>query len=89
VALEAMACGVVPVATRVGGLPELVTHGEDGFLEEVGDWEAQAARVLALLSDQALHRRMSDAARATAETRFRTSLIIPQYETYYSELTGR
>ena len=36
-ALEAMACGVVPVATRVGGVPELITHGEDGFLEAVGD----------------------------------------------------
>ena len=37
VALEAMACGVVPVATRVGGVPELITDGEDGFLEAVGD----------------------------------------------------
>ena len=37
VALEAMACGVVPVATRVGGVPELITDGEDGFLEPVGD----------------------------------------------------
>ena len=49
-ALEAMACGVVPVATRVGGVPELITHGEDGFLEAVGDIEAQAARVVELLS---------------------------------------
>ncbi|MEO8372968.1 MAG: N-acetyl-alpha-D-glucosaminyl L-malate synthase BshA, partial [Candidatus Solibacter sp.] len=48
-ALEAMACGVVPVATRVGGVPELITHGEDGFLEAVGDIDAQAARVLQLL----------------------------------------
>src|SRR6185312_4466806 len=37
VALEAMACAVVPVATRVGGVPELITHGEDGSLEAVGD----------------------------------------------------
>ena len=44
-ALEAMACGVVPVATRVGGVPELITDGEDGYLEAVGDIEAQAARV--------------------------------------------
>ena len=42
VALEAMACGVVPVATRVGGVPELITDGEDGFLEAVGDIAAQA-----------------------------------------------
>ena len=45
VALEAMACGVVPVATRVGGVPELVTDGEDGYLEAPGDIAAQAARV--------------------------------------------
>ena len=50
-ALEAMACGVVPVATRVGGVPELITDGEDGYLEAVGDIEAQAARVVALLTD--------------------------------------
>ena len=53
-ALEAMACGVAPVATRVGGVPELITDGEDGYLEAVGDIEAQAARVVALLTDDAL-----------------------------------
>ena len=58
-ALEAMACGVVPVSTNVGGVPELITHGEDGFLEAVGDIEGQAARVASLLSDDALHYRMS------------------------------
>ena len=63
VALEGMACGVVPVATRVGGVPELITHGEDGFLEAVGDIEAQAARVSALLSDDDLHYRMAMAGR--------------------------
>ena len=53
VALEAMACGVVPVATRVGGVPELITDGEDGYLEAPGDIAAQAARVVALLTDDA------------------------------------
>ena len=43
--LEAMACGVIPVATRVGGVPELITDGRDGYLEAVGDISAQAARV--------------------------------------------
>src|SRR5665213_637181 len=42
VALEAMACGVAPVATRVGGVPELITHGETGFMEAIGDVQAQA-----------------------------------------------
>jgi N-acetyl-alpha-D-glucosaminyl L-malate synthase BshA len=86
VALEAMACGVPPVATRVGGVPELITHGVDGFLEPVGDIEAHAARVVALLSDEALYRSVSGAARQTAQTRFCTSLIIPHYEQYYKEI---
>jgi L-malate glycosyltransferase len=84
-ALEGMACGVPPVATQVGGVPELVTHGVDGFLEPVCDIGAQAARVVELLTDDALHRRMSEAARRTAVERFATSLIIPQYERYYQE----
>jgi L-malate glycosyltransferase len=85
-ALEAMACGVVPVATRVGGVPELITHGEDGFLEGVGDIEAQAARVTALLSDDNLQYRMAKAGRWNAGERFCTDHIIPQYERYYEEV---
>jgi len=86
VALEAMACSVVPVATRVGGVPELITDGEDGFLEQVGDIAAQAARVVALLTDDDLHYRMSKAGRWNAGERFCTDHIIPQYERYYNEV---
>ena len=88
-ALEAMACGVPPIATRVGGVPELITPGVDGFLEAVGDIHAQAGRAIELLSDQSLHQRMSEAARLTAVDRFATSRIIPQYEQYYEELLNR
>jgi len=87
-ALEGMACGVPPVATRAGGLPELVTHGTDGFLEDVGDISAQAARVVSLLKDRDLLGKMGAAARLTALTRFCTSLIIPAYEEYYREICG-
>jgi L-malate glycosyltransferase len=86
VALEAMACGVVPVATRVGGVPELIADGEDGFLEAPGDIAAQAARVVALLTDDALHYRMSKAGRWTAGERFCSEKIIPQYEQYYEDV---
>jgi N-acetyl-alpha-D-glucosaminyl L-malate synthase BshA len=86
VALEAMACGVVPVATRVGGVPELVTHGEDGYLEEVGDIAGQAARVAALLTDDDLQYRMAKAGRWNAAERFCTDRIIPQYEKYYEDV---
>ena len=82
-ALEAMACGVPPVATLTGGVPDLITQGEDGYMEPVGDTEAQAARLIALLTDEALHDRIADAARHTAKTRFCTTLIIPRYEAYY------
>lgn len=87
-ALEGMACGLPPVATKVGGLPELVTEGVDGFLEPVGDIQAQAARVVAMLTDDALYRSLSGAARQTAESRFCTSLTIPKYEQYYEEICG-
>jgi glycosyltransferase involved in cell wall biosynthesis len=87
-ALEAMACGVPPVATRTGGVPDLITHGLDGFMEPIGDTDAQAARLIDLLTDAALHSRISEAARKTAQTRFCTDLIIPQYEAYYRRLCG-
>src|ERR1017187_7363475 len=89
VALEAMACGVVPVATRVGGVPELITHAEDGFLEAVGDVAAQSARVVALLNDEDLHYRMRKAGRWNAAERFCTDKIIPQYEKYYEDVLNR
>jgi len=84
-ALEGMACGLPPVATRVGGVPELITHGVDGFLEPIGDIAAQAARVVELLTSDELHRKIAEAARRTAVERFATSMIIPQYENYYQE----
>jgi L-malate glycosyltransferase len=84
-ALEAMACGVPAVGTRVGGVPELITAGEDGFLEEVGDIGSQSARVAELLTDDALQSRMGEAARRTASTRFCSEKIIPLYEAYYEK----
>ncbi len=87
-ALEGMACGVPPVATRVGGLPELVTDGVDGFLEPVGDIAAQARRVVELLTDEKRHRAMAQAARRTAVERFASTMIIPQYEKYYEEVVA-
>ena len=85
-ALEAMACGVPPVAASSGGVPELITHGVDGYLERVGDIGAQAARVVELLTDDGLYERVSSAARQTALTRFCTERLIPQYESYYEEV---
>jgi N-acetyl-alpha-D-glucosaminyl L-malate synthase BshA len=89
VALEAMACGVAPVATRAGGVPELITDGENGFMETPGDVSAQAERAVALLTDDSLHQRITAAGRARAIEQFSTERIIPQYERFYEEVIGR
>ena len=85
-ALEAMACGVVPVATNVGGVPELITDGVDGCLEAVGDIDSLAARATEILTDPALHASMATAARHTASTRFCSENLIPLYEQYYEQV---
>lgn len=84
--LEAMACEVVPVSTRAGGIPEVITDGVDGFLEEVGDIPALAARVTQLVTDESLHSQMAVAARRTASARFCSEKIIPRYEAYYQQI---
>ncbi len=85
-ALEAMASGVPAVATRVGGVPELITDGEDGFLEAAGDVERMAERATQLVTDPALHARMAVAARLTATSRFCSEKIIPRYEDCYKKV---
>ena len=85
-ALEAMACEVVPVASRVGGVPEVIEDAVDGFLCPAGDVEAMAARALEVLNDDALLAKMRKAARATAQARFCSTKIIPQYEELYRGL---
>ncbi len=88
-ALEAMACGVPAVATRVGGVEEVITHGIDGYLEQVGDVRSQSERVIGLLTNEAVYARLSATARRTALTRFCSGSIIPLYLQYYEEVCGR
>lgn len=68
--VEAMACGVVPVAFAVGGIPESVTSGENGLLVGAGDVEAMAAAVQTLCWDEALRQRLAAAARQTVMRRY-------------------
>ena len=82
-ALEGMSSGLVPVGTRVGGVPELIADGVDGYLCEVGDVETMASRAASLLRDGSRRQAMSDAARRTAVERFSTDLLIPKYEALY------
>ena len=82
-ALEAMACGVPVVASRVGGVPEGVVDGETGVLAEVGDVTAMAAHVARLLGDQALRARFGQAARARAVGAFPLAASVARYEALY------
>jgi L-malate glycosyltransferase len=87
-ALEAMACKVPAIATRVGGVPELIDDGITGLLYPVGDVEAMAAGAIALLKDRDRLDTMRDEARKTARARFCASLVIPQYLRYYEKILG-
>ncbi|HVF88943.1 MAG TPA: N-acetyl-alpha-D-glucosaminyl L-malate synthase BshA [Blastocatellia bacterium] len=88
VALEAMACQVPVVATRVGGIPEVVEDGETGYLFEVGDVDGMAEAAVMLLTDDSRRELMGRNGRRVA-TRFATEKIIPQYEELYDSVTNR
>jgi len=85
-ALEAMNCGVPVIATDIGGLPEVVTAGENGYLFPVGDIAGMAASAVALLADPARHELFKARARKRAQESFNADDIIPQYEAFYEEL---
>ena len=88
-ALEAMACSVPTIGTRVGGVPELIDDQHNGLLFEVGDVGAMATAAIALLRDEPRLKTMAAAARKTAQDRFCASRIIPQYESYYDRVINR
>jgi N-acetyl-alpha-D-glucosaminyl L-malate synthase BshA len=83
-ALEAMACGSPVVASRAGGLPEVIDDGVNGILEPVGSVEAMGRRAVDLLRDEAAHRRMAEAAVVKASN-FSSDRVVPQYEALYQE----
>ncbi len=86
-ALEAMACGAPAVASRVGGLPEVIEDGVSGILEPAGSVEAMARRAVEVLHDPARFHAMREAAIAHAGT-FSADRIVPMYESLYAEALG-
>ena len=81
-----MACGVPVVASRVGGLPEVITDGLTGYLRDPDDHEGMAAAVLDLLDDPSLRQRISHLARASVVDRFDEDRVVPMYEAFYERL---
>ena len=82
-ALEAMASGVPVVASSVGGVPELVPHGEAGYLYPVGDVDGMVEGALEILSDPDRQRAFGEMGRTVAVERFSAELVVPAYEACY------
>ena len=86
VLVEAMACGVPCVATRVGGAPDVVVEGETGLLVEHGDEAALAEALHRLLSDRALAARMGEAGRARAFREYAWDAVVERTLALYREM---
>jgi len=86
-ALEAMACGAPVVASRAGGLPEVIDDGVNGILEPVGSVEAMGRRAVELLREPEKYGAVRAAAIAKAE-QFSANTIVPMYEAFYEEVLG-
>ena len=85
-AIEALAAGKPVVATRVGGIPDVVRDGEDGFLVAPGDVEALADRLAELATDDKLRERMGEAARARVRERYSVQRLVDDVDRLYRSL---
>jgi N-acetyl-alpha-D-glucosaminyl L-malate synthase BshA len=88
-ALEAMSCSVPVIASRVGGLPDVIRHGETGFVFDPDDIQAMADCGIDLLRNPARRLSIGDAAAADVRSRFSAEKVVPQYEAFYEEVLAR
>lgn len=88
VLLEAMACGVPGIGTNIGGIPEVIEHGENGYIVELGDIDAVASYAIELLSDEEKLSQFRISAIEAVQTKFRSEAIIEQYEKLYERLAS-
>ena len=86
--LEAMSWGVPVVSTTVGGIPELIRDGTDGFLIEAGDVPALTRSLVELAGDAALRERMGRAGRAQVMESFSREAVLPRLEQLYADISG-
>jgi glycosyltransferase involved in cell wall biosynthesis len=84
--LEAMAAGVPAVATRVGGVSEVIENGKTGLLVPPGDSRALADGIATLLENPALATELGEAARQVAVSRFSLERMVRAYQDIYAEL---
>jgi N-acetyl-alpha-D-glucosaminyl L-malate synthase BshA len=85
-ALEAMSYGVPVVAAAVGGVPEVIREGVDGFLRPMGDVDAMAEAALRILKDPVARARMGESARKHALGDFAEDPVVDQYEALYEQV---
>jgi N-acetyl-alpha-D-glucosaminyl L-malate synthase BshA len=88
-ALEAQACELPVIATRIGGIPEVVADGESGYLSEIGDVEKMAADTIKLLRNDDMRAAFGKRGRELAVERYSTERIIPQYIAFYEAVLNR
>ncbi|MGP4060063.1 N-acetyl-alpha-D-glucosaminyl L-malate synthase BshA [Halobacillus sp. H74] len=86
VLLEAMACGVPCIGTNVGGIPEVIDHGETGYIAELGNIEQTAYFAKKILQDKELHKSMADQAKRIVNDKFATETILSEYEKLYDQV---
>ena len=89
VLLEAMACGVPCIGSAVGGIPEVIEHGVDGYLVEQGDTDAVAAYAVELLNDEGKLQSFREAAMRAVLTKFHSTKIVEQYENMYEKVAEK
>ena len=84
-ALEAMACEVPVVASRIGGIPEVIQDGLTGFLHPVDDIDGMTESTVQLLTDEDLRQRMGKAACQRVREHFCSERVVPMYEACYEQ----
>lgn len=88
VLLEGFACGVPAIATNIGGIPEVIEDGTNGFLVELGDVEAAAMKAKLLLEDPIMHESFRESALRTVRDKFNSATIVLEYEELYYRVAG-
>lgn len=83
VALEAMACGVPCIGTNIGGIPEVIIEGFNGYIGELGDIKSLSNLALKLLTNEELYKEMSHQAIQTPQQYFHSDMIVKKYEELY------